>query len=66
MSYLTVSDRCDCECHLPGSGILHFMACCHFCPRCGANVVFNRVVDHDRVCRSVEEKPRWKKFGVRT
>ena len=32
------SDRCDCPCHEPDSGIMHVMACCVPCPLCGEMV----------------------------
>jgi len=30
-------DLCNCECHNPGSQMMHIMACCDACPLCGQN-----------------------------
>ena len=30
--------ECKCECHQEGSGIMHFDACCDYCPYCDRNI----------------------------
>jgi len=47
---------CNCDCHKPGVVMLHFMECCHKCPKCKRNVKVSRQEKHDEHCDSVSKE----------
>lgn len=47
---------CLCECHLPGSSIMHFTACCQGpCRWCGVH--FEGLAEHERTCGKHRSSP---------
>jgi hypothetical protein len=45
--------RCRCQCHVAPDAIRHIASCCHYCPKCGYNVV---ACIHDRERGSVTDE----------
>lgn len=43
-------DRCTCECHQPGTHVLHCLPCCSTCPTCQRRIVTGRMAEHRVRC----------------
>lgn len=48
-------DACDCDCHLPGSAVVHFDACCHPC-KCGHLIKPRFREEHAKTCVPVKRR----------
>jgi hypothetical protein len=46
IDYTSPEDYCQCPCHEPQSGAIHFMPCCETCPKCGQHINFDKMEHH--------------------
>lgn len=46
--------ECNCDCHKI-EGMVHCMACCSECPRCGRRITIGMGDLHDKECKRMEE-----------
>jgi hypothetical protein len=55
------SEECRCACHRPFALVLHPVACCSSCPRCGRNIARGFLTQHLEHCPDLS--PRTERSG---
>lgn len=50
---LSCSHECDCICH-ENNSLVHIVACCLGCGRCGKVIGLSQLIEHEEVCHKKE------------